>query len=305
MNIDNIRKFLTEYDQTEVGIFLNYLQQLEKETKDNAPKNPWVRNVTDQAFIDVYKKVAKDGVFIDGESITLGWRGSLQVTYDFQAYKNLVIHIYPETMFDLQLVHEGDDFSFHKETGKIIYSHKINDPFAKGKKIIGAYCIIKNSRGEFLETINMDEVAKMKSVAKTQSIWNVWEGEMIMKSIIKRSCKRHFNDIVENAEKLDNENNDLDRAGFDAMIQGKIEKCNTFQELTKLYNEENKNITDQVMFLKLLGERKAELMDKLPAFTETDRPVAVQMLKEGKKLDQLRQMWKFTPEQLEIISKEV
>jgi len=169
------------------------------------------------------------------------------------------LNIYPETIFDMQNVNEGDTFSFLKESGKVIYSHKMNDPFATNKKIIGTYCIIKNCRGEFIETLNQDDIKKMRNVANTQAIWDTWEGEMILKSVIKRACKRHFNDIVVNIETLDNDNYEPENVTIDSDIQTKIQNCNTVDELQLLYDISINDIEDEKVFIKLMTERKIEI----------------------------------------------
>lgn len=226
MDYSKIRMGLVEYPSNEVGIFLNFLNQLENKTKDGKKVNFWFGNVTELQYIDLYKKVAKDKIFIDGDTITLEYRsGALTVRYDYHAYKNIVLSVYPETIFDVQLVCEGDDFSFRKESGKVIYSHKINSPFANKREIIGAYAIIKNSRGEFLETINLSDIEKMRKVARTQDVWTNWLDRMILKSVVKRICNFHFKDIVSNVEKLDNENYDLDQ------LKGEpVKELSEFQE---------------------------------------------------------------------------
>ena len=53
---------------------------------------------------------------------------------DYHTYKNKLLEVYPESKIDIQLVFEKDNFSFSKENGKIIYQHKILEPFAKNKK---------------------------------------------------------------------------------------------------------------------------------------------------------------------------
>jgi len=211
-----------DHPAVRVDIFINYLKQLEAEKKQNdnkewVIKNTWFFNksFTEEVVIDLFNKVAKDNIFIDGDSITLGNNfGKISVTYNFQAYKNLVLNIYPESIIDIQLVYKDDDIFFKKDSGKVIYEHTITDPFAVKKEIIGAYCVIKNKRGEFLETINKDDIVKFKAVAKTKTMWNEWEGEMVKKSIIKRACKTHFKDIVQNVDEIDNENYDLSKVGL-------------------------------------------------------------------------------------------
>jgi len=298
MNYDKITKELSDYDKINVGIYVGYLKFLEGEKKDGEMKNKWFAFQKEDQLIDIYKKVAADRIFIDGETITIGFRGKLLITYNYQAYKNLLLNIYPETIFDMQVVNKGDNFSFNKENGKIIYSHKINDPFALNKEIIGTYCIIKNSRGEFLETLNMQDIEKMKAVATTKNIWNDWQSEMVLKSVIKRACKRHFRDIVVNVEKIDNETNDLDRVNVEDLIQDRIEKAATFDDLTKIYKDENGNVKDKVNFMRLLGERKTALMELLPYYTIENEKEAIEIFKRVGKMDAVLLHWKMTEDQM-------
>lgn len=293
--IDHIR----ESDLAHIDNYVTYLRFLETEkNKDQTIKNPWFAQQTENQLIDVYKKVATDNVFIDGETITIGFRGKLLITYNYQAYKNLVLNIYPETLFDMQNVHEGDAFSFNKENGKVIYSHKINDPFALDKKIIGTYCIIKNNRGEFLETLNMQDIEKMKAVATTKNIWNEWQSEMVLKSVIKRACKRHFRDIVVNVEAIDNESNDMERVNVEDLIQQRIEEAGTFEDLTKIYKSEKDNVKDKINFTRLLGERKESLMQLLPEYNIENEPEAIELFKKSGKIDRLLLHWKMTEDQI-------
>jgi len=302
MNYTTVKKGLELHRAAEVDRFINYLKQLETEkNKEGEITNKWFKFFTEQQAIDVYSKVAIDNLSIDGETVTLQFRGSILVSYNYQAYKNRVLNAYPETTFDMQLVHTGDDYSFHKDSGRVIYSHKIGNPFDTSREIIGAYCIIKNSRGEFLETINMAEVEKMKQAARTQKVWNEWLSEMVIKSVIKRACKRHFKDITHNIDSIDNENFDLDTVGFDSMLKTKIENATTFMELNKIYKSELSKVTDEVAFINLLSDRKKELMELLPEITAADYPEAVKKLQSGKKPTDLAFIWKITDEQMQDI----
>lgn len=219
MNYIEIENRLKDYNREPSGKiavenYISYLKKVEtdKDRKTGEIKNKWFFYVKEKQLIELFKKVANDGLYIDGETITIqSMGGSLTINYNYQAYKNKLLCVYPETTFDIQNVYEGDSFKFQKKSGVVEYTHEMGDPFKTDKKIIGCYCVIKNSRGEFLEILNMDEIAKMRAVAKTQTIWNEWESEMILKSVMKRACKRHFRDIVMNIEKHDNENYDLDK----------------------------------------------------------------------------------------------
>ena len=238
MDYDNLKKLLSEHkNKAEVDVYLSYLKKLEteKDSKTQQLKNKWFSYFTDIQAADIFKKVAIDNLYIDGDTITLQFRGSVILNYNYQAYKNKLLNIYPETLFDVQNVYEGDVFSFKKESGKVLYSHEITNPFNENKKIIGCYCIIKNSRGEFIETLNMTDIAKMKAVAKTDTIWKQWESEMILKSVIKRACKRHFKDLVVNIEKTDNENYDLEKPIIIEVEDKKaLELLNTSKTLNEL-----------------------------------------------------------------------
>ena len=212
VNYNTIAAKLANHDKDEVNRYINYLRFVESDkTRDGKSRNAWFAYVKEDQLIDIYNKVSIDGLSIDGETITIQYKGKLIVSYNYQAYKNKVMKVYPESKFDIQIVNEGDVFSFRKESGRVLYSHEITDPFNKKPEIIGTYCIIKNSRGEFLETLNMTEIAKMKKVATTQNIWNEWFSEMILKSVIKRACKRHFRDITSNIDRIDNDNYDLEK----------------------------------------------------------------------------------------------
>lgn len=268
MNFSTVQKTLIDthkHNPIEVDIYTKYLNKLKIETnKQGQLKNAWFKYFTEDQAIGLFNKVSLDNLFIDGETITLTFKGSVIVTYDYQAYKNRMLNAYPESMIDVQNVYEGDTFSFKKNSGKVIYTHDLNDPFSTTeKKIIGSYCIIKNSRGEFIETLNLTEINKMRNVATTKNIWDLWFGEMCLKSVIKRACKRHFKDKFENIEKLDNENYNLDNVETPFDIQKEIDNCKTNEELNQLYRDNLNNVTDMNNFIILLQEKREELNSNL------------------------------------------
>ena len=291
MNYDIIKGKLQNYKVDEVTVYISYLRFLESDNKDGVKVNKWFGFFTEQQAIDIYIKVAKDGVYIDGETITLQFKGKVMASYDYHAYKNRVLNIYPESIFDIENVYEGDKFSFRKENGKIIYSHAFGNPFVADRKLIGCYCIIRNSRGEFIETLDLKEIMKMRAVAKTKKVWDTWFSQMSLKSVIKRACKIHFKDITGNMDNIDNEQNDPERLTIDEVIQKKIETA-SFVDLGVIYKEDINNVSDKEVFMKLLGERKQELKDLLPNITKEDYAKALEMLKEGKKMENLLLIWK-------------
>lgn len=266
MEYEKIKSKLSAHNKQNLSIFISYLEKIEKEKdRDGQIKNKWFKFFTADQACDIYEKVAKDGLFIDGDTITLQFKGAVIVSYNYQAYKNRLLQVYPETLFDIQNVYEGDKFSFKKDSGHVNYIHEIMNPFAVQRKLIGCYCIIKNKRGEFIETLNETEIKKMKAVSKTTQIWETWYEEMTLKSVIKRACKRHFKDITTNIDVIDNENNDLSLLSgvvvADSLIEeikNKISKMNTVEDLLA-YFKENHDWTDSEDVISLFTERREEI----------------------------------------------
>jgi len=207
-----MKELLKDYPKEQVSIFVSYLKKLESEIKDGKKVNWWFGKIEKDEFADAFKKVASQGLFIDGDTITLNYRKKLLITYDYHAYMNRILILYPETKFDFGLVHKGDTFTLRKESGKVIYKHEILNPFASNEDIIGAYGIIKNTKGEFVETLNLNDIAKMKQSSMMTYIWDKWYDRMVLKSVIKRICTIHFKDEIKIIDNEDNEMNDPNKA---------------------------------------------------------------------------------------------
>lgn len=238
-----------------VDIYLNYIKALKKDDKTT-----WARVVSEVDFEAIFKKVASTGMHIDGESITLAsLKGKLTVNYDYHAYKNKVLLTYPDTVFDFGIVYEGDDYSFAKESGRVTYTHKMNNPFKTDKKIVGAYGVIKNSRGEFVETINMSDIEKMKRSSKMSFIWDAWFDRMVLKSVIKRICSVNFKDVVQDIDSIDNEANDPNRVSVSQEIIDKIEAASSQTDLTDIHKKYIDSVEDKNVFLSMLTAKKQEI----------------------------------------------
>lgn len=259
----NIKNQLADYDSTKVDIYIAYLKQLQSDAK-----NTWIKSIGPEEFINVFKKVSSTGLSIDGDTVTLGYLKKVVIQYNYHAYKNKITLMYPDTIFDFGLVYRGDEYSFKKESGKVTYNHIISDPFGEDREIIGAYGVIKNSRGEFLETINMETIGKMKNSSKMKFIWDAWFDRMVLKSIIKRICSVHFKDLVVEIEEMDNETNEPDNAGISVEIQEEIENAENQKELSKIYAEHSGNVGNEKQLLKLLSERKNQLPKNAPTETK-------------------------------------
>lgn len=188
----------------EASKFTLYVTNAKAAESGKEEKKQPVTNNSDQQLMSLAVKFWNMGILIDGVDAVITGRNMAMVT--FNGYKNKVLRTYPETQFDIQLVREGDEFSFSKESGHITYTHKIKDPFGTSDaKIIGAYVVFKNKRGEFLEALNRADYEEMKKASKQQYLWGQWESEFWLKSVIKRAAKRHFYDVVAEIDKNDNE----------------------------------------------------------------------------------------------------
>lgn len=263
MDKNKIIQGLKSYDKVHVELFAEYCYQLEVERKrDGSLKNPWMKYKNEAYLIDCFKKVDDDGLVFDGKNVTLLSTGT---SYNYQAYKNKMLLAYPETIIDDDLVYTGDVFSFKKESGKVIYSHDMVDPFLRtDDQIMGGYCVIKNRRGEFITILNKDDIDKHRKVAKTDYIWEAWFVEMARKTVVKKACKKHFNDIFQNIIDSDNENMDITNPlDIEIDIKSKIEAFTDVKKLGEYYLSIKDNYVGESKkgLNKLIAKKKAELED--------------------------------------------
>lgn len=190
--------------QADVSKIAGYINSAKREEESKAPdKRPISRNTPEQ-LVTLVLKYWNLGLPVDGINVVITGQNMGMVTY--HGYKNKVLALYPETEFDIQLVREGDEFKVAKESGSVIYTHNIGDPFGSQEQpIIGAYVVFKNKRGEYIETLNKTDYEKMKKASKQSFLWGQWESEFWLKSVIKRACKRHFYDAVQDIDRNDND----------------------------------------------------------------------------------------------------
>jgi hypothetical protein len=224
VDVEEIKAGLKGYNPVHVENYIAYLRGLEvaKDKKTGKLKNPWMAHRQTEYIVRIFKAVADDGLVFDGVDITLQSTG---VSYSYQAYKNKMLLAYPESVFDPGLVYEGDEFTFVKDSGKVTYTHKIANPFSrKDNAIIGAYCVIKNSRGDFITLLTKDDLEKHRKCAKTDYIWRNWFAEMCLKTVVKKGCKQHFKDVYRVIEEFDNENYDPDQLDEYKLTKAQVDK---------------------------------------------------------------------------------
>jgi len=234
---EKIIELLKDHDnQEDVKKFASYILRLVLDMKYGKPKNYWVQNRTEAEMADLFKRVAKEGLVFDGVNITLQSTG---ISYNYVAFRNKMLLVYPESKIDLALVYEGDKFSAKKKDGKVFYDHEIANPFGqKDEDIKGGYCIIKNKRGEYLETMSPEEIEKHRKVAKTDYIWRSWFREMCKKTIIKKACSQHFRDVFAGMEKEDNRAYELENpVNIDLKWKQEIDEIQDVEALRSYYLE--------------------------------------------------------------------
>jgi len=211
---DLIKSLMSSIDnpnRESIENYASYCMRLKLEVdKQKKLKNPWMQNKKVDQLDILYRRVLNEGLEFDGVHVTLQSKG---ITYDYQAYKNKMMLVYPESIIDIDLVYEGDSFSFNKENGEVFYKHSFENPFDRSDdKIKGGYLIIKNRRGSFITTLTKEEFQKHRKVAKTDYIWAAWLKEMCLKTLWRKGVKVHFDDEFKEMNNEDNKNYDLDKS---------------------------------------------------------------------------------------------
>jgi recombinational DNA repair protein RecT len=253
-----LKQLLNGKDSEEnINIFVNYCQTSEAEVDKQKPtekKNKFYYYLTAPKLADIFLKVKSQGLTFDGKHITIQSTG---ISYDFVAYKNKMLVVYPESKVDLQLVYKGDIFSFAKESGVIKYSHTFKDPFnQKDSDIIGGYCVIKNRRGEFITLMDNEDLAKHRKIAKLDAMWVKWFKEMCYKTIIKKAIKYHFDDVFQDMEVEDNKAYDLEALGTRDVLK-ELSKAKAKDEIMTLWKSLSES--EQLKFKDAFTQKKESL----------------------------------------------
>jgi hypothetical protein len=227
-------------------------------TKDKKP----VTNNTVEALYSLFLKYRNLGLIIDGVNVVITGRNMAMVT--FNGYKNKVLDTYPETEFDYGLIRENDLFNLSKESFSVKYTHKVADPFSS-TAIKGAYVMFKNKRGEYIELLNNKDYEAMKKASKQSYLWNTWDSEFWLKSVIKRACKRNFYDVVAEIDKTDNDDYGIadteaaERGELDSVLD-KISKAKDEDALTDIVTDLSAELQKAVT--KQASDKFKELSEK-------------------------------------------
>jgi len=270
MNKEKLTNLLAGYDELKVSQYVAYCDRLETEkNKEGNPKNGWMKNTTDEQLSEYYKIVDKEGLEFDGKHTFIEKRNNkVSIGYDYQAYKNKMYLAYPESVIDIGIVRESDVYNSWKESGKVYYKHVTGNPFSD-EPIKGAYCVIKNKRGEFLTELSYAEIEKHRKKASYDSVWIEWLVKMIMKTIIKSAVSVHYQDVFSGMEIIDNENYDLENSlDITVEMKSEIENIATLDELGVYYEKhlgkESEFSYDppvKAALIKTLTQRKKEIKE--------------------------------------------
>ena len=174
-------------------------------------------NLDPQSIREAFKASLDTGIPVDKRQLAYVVKYGSKIEYQI-GYKGFIARIKeinPTAVVKAELVYTGDVFTIEKIDGKAKYTHKVANPFANIKDMVGVYAFIqytdKGKEYSFIETMSKDEVLKIKGKAKTAFVWNDWFGEMAKKAVIRRLCKTLFigDPKIAIMEDLDNKNFDI------------------------------------------------------------------------------------------------
>ena len=262
-NYKQLRELLKDFDEVKINDLCLYLENLQNDKdKDKNFKCKWFAFLSPELVAKFFKKAISEGLWIDGKHIVIENRGGrIGLSYDYIAYKNKLLNIYPEAKIDFDVVYKDDEFNFQKKDGKVFYSHKLNNPFSnEDVDLIGAYCVIKINTGEFLITLDRVEIGKIRAKAKTNTVWNEWFRDMCLKSAIKKLVSKHFNDIYTSIIEEDNQDSNIENPiDLEQEIKEQIDNIETIEELNKYYQDTKSKVSNTKSFIEMLSIRKADI----------------------------------------------
>lgn len=134
-------------------------------------------------------------------------------------YKGFIYAIkrsYPDANIDCRLVYAGDTFVLKSDGDSTSYEYEAKDHFSvkKPENVVGGYCHISYTLGtrlvSFCETMTLDEIKKIRGVAKQDFIWQKWFEEKAKVAIIRRAAKVHFSGIQQIERLIEFDNQDFD-----------------------------------------------------------------------------------------------
>lgn len=261
-----LKDSLKNEDSDKVADLISQIDSLRtSKKKDGSFTCKWFTFLTIAKAVELFKKAKSQELYIDNKHIIIENRGGkIGLSYDYIAYKNKLLTIYPSAKFDFNVVYKDDDFFIEKKDGKVFYNHKLNNPFNnKNTNVIGAYCIIKISTGDFFITLDLEEIAQLRKKASNDSIWQEWFKDMCIKSVIKKLVSKHFDDIYREINEDDNETINLENPiDIELELKQEIDEIEDLEKLKVLYDKKKNNIKNQKSFIGMLTIRKEDIIKR-------------------------------------------
>lgn len=249
---DIFQATLTPAKQTEFQMCRDYYRKCYN-SKD--AKLAFIKKLKPEDVISLWQRAQKWGVNLDGEQIWFDERSGIMTNWI--GIRNMVFHRYPKARFDVQVVLEGDELVYGRTHNGVTYEFKKKNAFEELKlkfkfskqtgvtldgetNLQGAFGVLATNDGtgtEIMEIITKDDLMQIIQSSRSINNWNKWTGEMIIKTVFKRICKRvRFDDrFVEDWVNYDNTVNGND---FKNQVPEQLEDVEVSAALDKLIAEE-------------------------------------------------------------------
>lgn len=134
-----------------------------------------------------------------------------------------------------KLVHESD---YYTNKGLDVQPEHNYSPFGDRGKVIGAYCTVKTSSGDYLtDEMSLDEITKVQNSSKAKNgPWRTHWNEMARKTVVKRASK-----YWPTVDRLDNAIHHLNTDSGEGLSEKDVTPAieNPIQELQDLLIDKN------------------------------------------------------------------
>lgn len=185
------------------------------------PRTLFVEKISPEEQIALWFKAQRMHINIDGENCWFDYSNGIM--FNYIAMRNAVLSIYPRGRFDQGIVLQGDEFTCGKDQNGITYDLKKSNPFARlnfsidehthqissESNILGCYAAFwanDDTGTEVLEVMNLEDINSCIQSSKNLKSWSTYPTEFLIKTVIKRVCKRVRTDDRGIQELLDFDN---------------------------------------------------------------------------------------------------
>lgn len=169
-------------------------------------RDPDLVNADRQSLISALRQCANHGLVPDGNEATLQvyntkvkidgryqWIKKVQYQPMIRGIVNRVLKSGKVKAFWAEVVYNGEDFKIDASDGERRPIHNKASEFQRGtdKDVVGAYSVAKFKDGTVdCEPMSLEEINKVRKVAKTQKVWDGWFSEKAKVAVMRRHSKR-------------------------------------------------------------------------------------------------------------------